>query len=57
MALIQTEYREMPGLLLTKPQVRRMWGLDVPTCDAVLESLEREKFLKRTPDQAYILCS
>ena len=55
--MIQTEYREMPGLHLTKPQVRRMWSLDVLTCDAVLEALEREQFLRRTPQQAYVLYS
>ena len=55
--MIQAEYREMPGLQLTKPQVRRMWNLDVPTCDAVLDVLERQKFLRRTPQQAYVLVS
>ncbi len=55
--MIQTEYREMPGLHLTKPQVRRMWNLDVLTCDAALEALEREMFLRRTPQQAYVLYS
>jgi len=52
--MIHAEYREMPGLQLTKPQVRRMWSLDVLTCDAVLETLEREQFLRRTPQQAYV---
>ena len=56
-ALIQTEYREMPGLHLTKPQVCRMWGLDVLTCDAVLDVLEDQKFLRRTPKDAYVLHS
>jgi len=53
--LIQTEYLEMPGLDLTKPQIRRMWGLDVATCDEVLDALEREKVLKRTSQQTYVL--
>jgi len=53
--LIQIEYREMPGLDLTKPQIRRMWNLDVSTCDAVLEALEREKVLRRTSEQTYVL--
>jgi hypothetical protein len=26
--LIQSEYREIPGLHLTKPQVQRLWGLE-----------------------------
>jgi hypothetical protein len=51
--LIQAEYCEMPGLHLTKPQVRRLWGLDEATVDVVLAVLEDEKFLRRTPDDAY----
>ena len=53
--LIQAEYREIPGLRLTKPQVRRLWGLDVATCDALLDALESAKFLRRTPADAYVL--
>lgn len=47
----------MPGLQLTKPQMRRFLGVDVMTCDAVLDLLEREKFLRRTPKDAYVLQS
>ena len=53
--LIQAEYLEMPGLQLTKPQVRRLWGLEDRTCDAVLEQLLAMHFLKRTPLDAYVL--
>ena len=52
--LIHAEYREMPGLHLTKAQVRRLWGLDEETADAVLAALEDEKFLRRTSDEAYV---
>jgi hypothetical protein len=51
--LIQAEFCEMPGLHLTKPQVRRLWGLDEATVDAVLAVLEDEKFLRRTSDDTY----
>ena len=51
--LIEAEYREMPGLHLTKPQVQRLWGLDAPTCDTVLAVLEHQRFLTRTPMNAY----
>jgi len=51
--LIQAEYREIPGLHLTKPQVQRLWGLDAVTCDALLEVLQDAKFLRRTPRNAY----
>jgi len=43
----------MPGLHLTKPQVQRLWGLDEATCDVVLATLEDEKFLRRTSEDAY----
>jgi hypothetical protein len=54
LTLIQAEYREIPGLRLTKPQVRRLWNLDHTTCDALLEALERSRFLRRTPKDAYV---
>lgn len=53
--IIQTEYKEMPGLHLTKPQLRRFLGVDVVTCDLVLDLLEQKKFLRRTPKDAYVL--
>jgi hypothetical protein len=53
--LVQTEYREMPGLQLTKPQMRRFLGVDTMTCDLVLERLEREHFLRRTLKDSYVL--
>ena len=52
--LVQAEYLEMPGLHLTKPQVRRLWGLDTVTCDALLDVLQGVKFLRRTPKDAYV---
>jgi len=54
--LIEAEYREVPGLTLTKPQVRRLWGLDEETCEEVLRALEEdEHFLRRTERDAYVL--
>jgi hypothetical protein len=53
--LIQAEYREMPGLRLTKPQVRRLWGLDPQTCDRVLDVLVTSAVLKKTPCETYAL--
>ena len=54
LALIQAEYRESPGLRLTKPQAQRLWGLDAETCDTLLSVLETAKFLRRTPTNAYV---
>jgi hypothetical protein len=44
----------MPGLRLTGPQARRLWGLDAAACDALLEALVEAKFLFRTRDGAFM---
>ena len=54
MAIVRGEYLEMPGLRLTRAQVQRLWGLDRATCDAVLESLERSKFLRRSIGDSFM---
>jgi len=51
--IVRGEYQEVPGLHLTKPQVQRLWGLDPPTCDALLDALVNGRFLKRTFTGAY----
>lgn len=53
--LVQAEYLEMPGLQLTRPQIRRLWGLEDDTCDALLEQLLATHFLRRAPHDAYVL--
>lgn len=52
--LIQAEYREMPGLRLKKPQMRRLWGLDSFMCDAVVDALVDARVLRRTLDGSYM---
>jgi hypothetical protein len=47
-ALIRTEYLEMPGLCLTLAQAARLWNVDTTSCQAVLDSLTREGFLRRS---------
>ncbi len=42
------EFSEMPGLRLTLPQARRLWGLDEPTCVSILDCLVDCRFLCRT---------
>jgi hypothetical protein len=51
--IVRGEFQEIPGLLLTKAQVQRLWGLDVPTCDALLRVLVDRRFLKRTHNGMY----
>ena len=53
--LVKAEYLEMPGLKLTKPQVRRLWNLEARTADALLDALVAADFLKRTPRDSYVL--
>jgi len=53
--LVQAEYLEMPGLGLTRAQVRRLCGLEDRTCDVVLEQLTATHFLKRTARDVYVL--
>jgi hypothetical protein len=51
---VQGEFLEMPGLRLTLPQARRLWGLDAASCDALLGALVDAKFLFRTRDGAFM---
>ena len=52
--LIRAEYLEMPGLHLTRDQIRRLWNLDEGTCDTLLQDLIEGEFLRRTPKGAYV---
>jgi len=52
--VIRSEYLEMPGLSLTKPQARRLWGLDQDTCNALIDSMVAAKFLRRTSRDCYV---
>ena len=51
---VQGEFLEMPGLRLTVPQARRLWGLDAASCDVLLGALVEAKFLFRTRDGAFM---
>jgi hypothetical protein len=51
--IVRGEYSEIPGLNLTKPQVQRLWGLDPATCDALLEQLLADHFLRRTSSGSF----
>ena len=54
---IRGEYREMPGLRLTFAQACRLWQMDAPTCEMLLEQLVREAFLYKTGNGSYIAIS
>ena len=51
---IRAEFLEMPGLALTRRQVKRLWILDAPLCDAVLDRLLESGFLRRRRDDTVL---
>ena len=53
-ALMEAEYREMPGLILTPGQAQRLLGLDDSTCALAIATLTRRRFLKQTDGGAYL---
>lgn len=51
--IVRAEFREAPGLQLTRGQLRRLCGLDDQTCTTVLEALTSAHFLQQKPDGRY----
>ena len=51
---IQAEYREMPGLSLTRAQMVRLWGFEPHVCDALIDSLIAANVLRCTPRGRYV---
>jgi hypothetical protein len=54
---VREQYREMPGLNLTKSQATRLFGVAPSVCAAMLRALVMEDFLSRTGDGAFVLSS
>ena len=53
---IREEFEEAPGLRLTTNQAARFWGLDLRTCEEVLDELRQGGFLWKTADGRYQQC-
>ena len=53
---IQSEYREMPGLKLTRAQMQRLWGLEPNICQELIDSLVAALVLRRTVEGRYVTC-
>ena len=51
---IRREYDEQPNLRLTPMQAQRRWGLDGPTCRAVLIALMDAGLLQRSSDGRFV---
>jgi hypothetical protein len=54
LAVIQTEFDEMPGLALTVEQARRLWTLEPCTCTAALHRLVEAGYLTLSDDGHYV---
>ena len=54
--LIEAEYRELPGLNLTRRQIQRIWGLDESACDSVVRSLVTGRILRETEAGTLVAC-
>jgi len=52
--IVRGEYLEIPGLLLTRSQVQRFWGLDAVLCDQILDALTGTRFLEKTRGGAFV---
>ena len=52
---VRGEFFEMRGFSPTVEQAARLFDLPMDECRRVLSSLEREGFLRRTPDGRYRL--
>jgi hypothetical protein len=52
---IRGEYREMPGLKLTVSQAARLWHLDPPSIEHLLNRLVADGVLRRTAAGAYLV--
>ena len=51
--LIDAEYREMPGMRLTFPQICRLWNLSAEEGGRVLDYLVRSGLLTRDRENRY----
>jgi hypothetical protein len=51
---IEAEFREMPGLRLTAPQVRRLWSLSQQDTEAALDFLSETGALIRDANGSYL---
>jgi hypothetical protein len=53
-ARVRAEYLRMPGLALTKRQMRRLWVLDATACDTIVDALVASGFLRQRDDYYFV---
>lgn len=51
--LIRAEYDEMPGLVLTCAQIRRMWRIDADVCCHAMDQLVTAGYVIRRSDGSF----
>jgi hypothetical protein len=51
---VREEYRDMPGLALTKPQATQLFGVAPSVCAAMLRALVMENYLSRTREGVFM---
>ena len=51
---VRSEYMDMPGMRLTPAQAQRLWGIDAVAMRSVIQTLVETKFLRETPDGAFV---
>ena len=51
---VREQYRDMPGLTLTKPQAMLLFGVAPSVCAAMFRALVMENFLSRTGDGVFV---
>ena len=51
---VRDQYRDTPGLTLTKPQATRLFGVAPSVCAAMLRALVMENFLSRTGEGLFV---
>lgn len=51
---VRAEFLEMPGLCITLPQARRLFGLPHDACARILGALAREGLLRLHDDGTYV---
>jgi hypothetical protein len=51
---VREQYRDMPGLELSKPQASRLFGVAPSVCAATLRALVMENFLSRREDGLFV---
>lgn len=54
---VRSEFLEMPGHRLTPAQAARLWAIDRPTSEHILDTLTVAGFLLRTREGAYLRAS